>query len=473
MKHQESPQMRRVARAISQLVEAAPFWGTLALCLKREETHSPQCPTMGTDGVRLAINPAFVDKLNDRELRGVIAHEVSHVARDHMGRLGNRDQAVANIAGDYAINCDLIDDGFTLPETALIERRYKGWSMEDIYADLMRGQRQQQVQQQQQQNGDDQQSGSGAAQQNDDGPKEDEREEPKPPDGGGSGESGEDEDSNEQERGEGEGQQDQQDGDDQGSDGDGKSQGDDQQGNVPQQAEPVKCEDPGGCGGVMPAPSQEVSDEWQSRVVTLARAMMKGEGKVPASIAAMVREMSDPRVSWREAMRRFITQSTQRDYSWTKPNRRHVADGVYLPSLVSDGRDRVVAIVDISGSIDMDALAAFRGEVQQMLDEQACDRLTVVYADTKVQKVEEFEAGDLLTLSAYAGGGTNFAPAIEWAVNNADDAACIVYLTDLDCSVHGKEPTIPVLWAAYGKEAKSPHYQPPFGEVVHIDAYDR
>ena len=66
----------RIARQRTELILTQPFFGALALRLVVAERDD--LPTMATDGVHLFYNRAFVDGMNDGDLRGVIAHEVLH-----------------------------------------------------------------------------------------------------------------------------------------------------------------------------------------------------------------------------------------------------------------------------------------------------------------------------------------------------------------------------------------------------------
>jgi predicted metal-dependent peptidase len=118
----------------ASLLAKHPFWGSLALHLALKE--DPECATMWTDGKYLGYSPAFLDKLTEREVVAVLAHEVSHCAYGHMARRGNRDGSLWNEACDYAINYDLIRAGFKLPEPHLNDPKYHGMSAEEIYADL-------------------------------------------------------------------------------------------------------------------------------------------------------------------------------------------------------------------------------------------------------------------------------------------------------------------------------------------------
>ena len=58
---------------------------------------------------------------------------------DHMGRRGERDPQLWNIADDYCVNQDLLDQkiGERIP-VGLYDTKYKGWSAEEVYDDLMK-----------------------------------------------------------------------------------------------------------------------------------------------------------------------------------------------------------------------------------------------------------------------------------------------------------------------------------------------
>jgi predicted metal-dependent peptidase len=121
----------RVLKARIELARARRFYG--ALIHNVEPTLSYQFPTMATDGQRHYFNPEFVLSLTPQELLGVQAHESEHDARHHGTRRGGRDPMEWNIACDYAINIDLIAEGFKLPDGALIDPKYRGMSAEEIY----------------------------------------------------------------------------------------------------------------------------------------------------------------------------------------------------------------------------------------------------------------------------------------------------------------------------------------------------
>lgn len=131
--------LERVQEARTSLITNNGFFGFLAMQLRlveATEIYGQKIDTMGVDGKNMFYNPKFVKGLTARELEGVVAHEVMHCAFSHFSRMGNRNPRIWNYAGDYVINADLLESGFTLPKERLFDPKYNGMSSEDVYEKL-------------------------------------------------------------------------------------------------------------------------------------------------------------------------------------------------------------------------------------------------------------------------------------------------------------------------------------------------
>jgi predicted metal-dependent peptidase len=113
-----------------------PFFGNLATRMNLINADA-WCPTAATDGRRFYYNSEFVNNLPLKQLEFLVGHEVLHAVYDHMGRRGNRDPKLWNIADDYCVNWDLVEQrvGDKIP-VALYDSKYKGMSAEEVYDDL-------------------------------------------------------------------------------------------------------------------------------------------------------------------------------------------------------------------------------------------------------------------------------------------------------------------------------------------------
>jgi predicted metal-dependent peptidase len=393
---------RRLQKARTTLLLDHPFFGSLLFRLKGRESRSIK--TVATDGISLFYNPDFVDTLNAATLCGVLAHEVLHPGLQHHVRRSGRDPKRWNEACDYAINPILLDAGLHLPEGVLVDHRFRGMSAEQIYNQLQT-----------------------------------------------EAEQGRSDPDDRQETG-----------------GDGAASPHAFPGESGELTAPVT---EGGIGQVLDAPTaggeapttEEQAREW-SVAVNQAVTVAKQAGKVPAGVARSLDGAAQAAVDWRELLRRAWSETTPADYSWMRPNRRHVWNALYLPGVVREGVGEVAIAVDCSGSVNARQLRLFEAEVRSILEGQRPQRVYVLYFDAVVHKVETFETGHQVSLSPIGGGGTEFGPCFEWLEENSVRPQTLVFLTDLYGSFPDSEPSYPVLWASTGGR------RVPFGQVVPMQA---
>ena len=236
--------------------------------------------------------------------------------------------------------------------------------------------------------------------------------------------------------------------------------------------------DPGGCGGVIDAGSaidkakkSEIAATWEANVrMAIGVAKAANAGKLPGYLERLVTQLKKPRVNWRDQTRQFLDNSTTKDFSWSRPNRRALGSGLLMPGYISDRMNHAIFVADVSGSVSKEMLISFVSEVGGALDEGAADKLTVIYADDGVKHVDEFVQGDLVQAKIMGGGGTDFTDSFNWIIKNAPDASCVIYLTDLITSGYGEDPGCPVLWATYLPDSLYETYakKVPFGTPIHV-----
>jgi predicted metal-dependent peptidase len=127
----------KVTRARTQLLLREPFFGEIAMRLVIAQRDDLPFRTMAVsaDG-HLYYDPAFVESLTELELKGIVAHEVLHVALSHLTRKGVRDEDRWGDACDYAVNDVLINAGFFMPKNLLYDKKFAGMAAEEIYNKL-------------------------------------------------------------------------------------------------------------------------------------------------------------------------------------------------------------------------------------------------------------------------------------------------------------------------------------------------
>ena len=130
-------------KAVEKLITArialllkAPFFGNLATRLTLVNADE-WCPTAATDGRRFYYNSQFIDMLSPKEIEFLFGHELLHCVYDHLGRRTERhDPQLSNIAQDYVVNADLVDQkvGEKINKVPiLLDMKYKGMSWEEVY----------------------------------------------------------------------------------------------------------------------------------------------------------------------------------------------------------------------------------------------------------------------------------------------------------------------------------------------------
>ena len=130
----------RLTKARVRMLLKHPFWGNLATRLKLVEA-SDWCQTAATDGRHFYYCTDFINKLDDDELVFLFGHEVGHCVYNHMGRRGDRQPQVWNMANDYLVNDMLIENNVGRKITAvqiLHDTKYRGMTSEEIYDELMK-----------------------------------------------------------------------------------------------------------------------------------------------------------------------------------------------------------------------------------------------------------------------------------------------------------------------------------------------
>lgn len=103
------------------------------LCSLLETVITDSIPYGATDGNNLYINPETFVKLTDQEQVFLLAHEALHVAYLHMSRRETRDPELFNMACDFVINLELVNQGFTMIDGGLIDKKYHNMSAEEVY----------------------------------------------------------------------------------------------------------------------------------------------------------------------------------------------------------------------------------------------------------------------------------------------------------------------------------------------------
>lgn len=223
-------------------------------------------------------------------------------------------------------------------------------------------------------------------------------------------------------------------------------------------------------GGIMPA--EDMSEE-ERRIaeadidakVRAAATLARARGKVPAHIEQYLKNLDESQVDWRARLWRAADHfgGAFEDSSWTRPNKRYIGHGAYVPSTQSFGPGTVVCIADTSGSVSDKELKAGFSEMQGICQSTRPEKVIVLQCDAALNEdplhLEEDE--DLPTdIKVKGRGGTDFRPPFKWLEENQITPQYLVYFTD-GYGPFPNDPGYPCIWVMVNSDVNAP-----FGETI-------
>ena len=123
-----------------------PFFGSVVASVGYKENKD--IPTAGTDGETIYYNPEYLESLSVEEQTFVLAHEVCHIAFNHILRSEGKAPELWNIATDGVINQFLKRDGLKMIKGGVDIAEAINYDAEQLYEKLLQDKKQQQQQQQ-------------------------------------------------------------------------------------------------------------------------------------------------------------------------------------------------------------------------------------------------------------------------------------------------------------------------------------
>ena len=154
---------------------------------------------------------------------------------------------------------------------------------------------------------------------------------------------------------------------------------------------------------------RQIRDEIKEAMIQAANAA--GAGNTPGEIGRMIKEMTEPKMNWRELLRQQIQSVIKNDYSFMRPSRKGWHTGAVLPGTNFDTTIDICVSIDTSGSISDAQAADFLGEIKGIMQEFKDFQIKVWTFDTKVYNEQSFDgytADDIDSYEVMGGGGTDF-----------------------------------------------------------------
>jgi len=214
--------------------------------------------------------------------------------------------------------------------------------------------------------------------------------------------------------------------------------------------------------------AEERADLEQQIMTTVAQAEQTARvaGKMPGALRDLLVQVREPEEDYRYLFQKFMAPIFPVDYTWQRPSRRFMGQGMYMPSLLKDGVGKLVVGLDTSASVSKAELEMFLGLINHFLTKVKPEKTHLLYCDTTVYKHEMFKPGQPMDVSEFQAqrGGTRFRPVFDYSSEHDLKPKAFVYLTDMECDDFGPDPGVPVLWFQVGNHKS----RPPFGEVIRL-----
>ena len=203
-----------------------------------------------------------------------------------------------------------------------------------------------------------------------------------------------------------------------------------------------------GQDGQPSAPADGLRDQWERRVIQAAQAAKAGRGDLPGDLARQLEKLQAVQIDWRRETADFVKNAASSKNDWTRSPRRHAWQSVIYPRRKQNEIGWIIGVRDTSGSIDDKLAAEFSAILAGACAELNCG-LILIDCDAAIQAEHRIEPGADVPLTAAGGGGTDFAAPFERAaelIEQGEQIAGLVYLTDLDGSGQPDAENIPTLW---------------------------
>lgn len=214
-------------------------------------------------------------------------------------------------------------------------------------------------------------------------------------------------------------------------------------------------------------PTDSTEQQSQATRVQKACAIAKASGLLDAHVEKQIAKFLKPRVNWKVLLKKYLTDQIDTDSSWSRPNRRYLSQGMYMPAqLPLEGRlEHLMFFLDTSGSISDTEVTQFLSEIKTIQSDLVPKKLTLVQFDTTIKDIQVLKEGEFPDAFNVKGrGGTSLKYVRE--LIEKEKPTCTVIFSDLDCKPMDPVDS-PIIWIIINSENTAS-----FGKQIHINTGD-
>jgi len=159
-------------------------------------------------------------------------------------------------------------------------------------------------------------------------------------------------------------------------------------------------------------------------------AYRKSGGEVPGDLRPLIEGLLAPSpIPWKQVLRQFVAAAGRvgRRSTWKREHRRFVHE---TPGIRKRQRLNLLIGVDVSDSTNQqDLRETFARELVQIARGRE-SRLTVLYAGSRIQRIDQFRGAPEVVEVFEGGGFTDLRPVFDYARAMQPRPAAVIYLTD-------------------------------------------
>jgi predicted metal-dependent peptidase len=212
---------------------------------------------------------------------------------------------------------------------------------------------------------------------------------------------------------------------------------------------------------------KQIRDE--IREATMQAAQAAGAGNTPASVQRMIKDLTEPKMNWREILRQQIQSTIKNDYSFMRPNRKGWHMSAILPGTQFEETIDICVAIDMSGSIGDEQAKDFLTEIKGIMQEYKDFKIKVWCFDTKVYNEADFDGYNIDEFDEYepmGGGGTEFDANWEYMKEHDIQPKKFIMFTDgYPWGSWGDENYCDTVFIIHGNNT----IVPPFGEYAYYE----
>jgi predicted metal-dependent peptidase len=217
-----------------------------------------------------------------------------------------------------------------------------------------------------------------------------------------------------------------------------------------------------------PSLSKEEAEKLRQEIkeAMIQSAAAAGAGKTPAGIMRMIKNMTEPKMDWRQLVQQEIQSIVRNDYSFQRVNRKSMHSGAILPGMKEATTIDVAISIDMSGSIGEEDATVFLSEIKGIMDQYEDFRINLWCFDTEIynwKQITHDEAHELEEYVPEGGGGTDFE--VNWTFmeeNGIQPKKFIMFTDGYPCGGWGDEDYCDTIFIVKGNTQADA----PFGQTV-------